>query len=216
MRGERDIEYFDERPWPRFSDEERKEILEKGGRTCFLLTPTTSTTRNMDKYKFPVCRPDVKHCHVDAYGVLAARKRAFLTGQYPQLAEELTSFIETFRLTKKSRNVPSRIPKCITKSMEGGLLLINMSHYFSFLDGKPTKKHAIESKDMLVWIEKVPDFTSSRKKKIFTFRILLPHVPYHLALHKKKTSFSKPVSILIPSLESFQHIQIQQILQLDE
>lgn len=219
MRGDRDIEYFDERPWPRYSDDERRDILERCGRTCFLMTPTTHTTRNMEKYKFPVCRPDTKNCKIDAYGVLAARKRAFLTGQYPDLAQELTTFIETFRLTKKSRNVPSHIPSCITKSMEGGLVSINLSSFLSFIDGKPLHKKALESKDMMVWIEKVPDFTKqhdSRRKMKFVFRILLPHIPYHKALHKKRTCFSKPISIMIPSLESFKLVKIIHILQLQD
>lgn len=204
LRGERDIDYFNENPWPRFTNDDKLHLLKSCGPSCFLLSPPSNSLRNLDKYKFPICRPDSSHCHVDAYGILAARKRAFLTGKYPDLADDLTEFIDKFQLTKKSRNVPSVFPKSITKSLEGGLLFLDFSLFDNHLPS-----------NILVWIEKVPDFSIQRKKYLFVFRVLLHDVPLHAALHKKKSMFSKSFSIPIHSFDSFKKIQILDILKLE-
>ena len=81
------VDFTDNRPWPRFSDEERINVYRKCGTACFALPPDPSIpveeiiASPKKNLKYPVCRPprSKRECKASASGLLAATRRARLT-----------------------------------------------------------------------------------------------------------------------------------------
>lgn len=89
------LDRTDNAPWPSVLGNERKELLRKCGKKCFIVeTP---------ELKFPVCRPD-GDCKISAAGVRAARRRAILTrgrvgDRYDDVVSATDAYIKKHRLT---------------------------------------------------------------------------------------------------------------------
>jgi len=233
QKGIIDIDYFSNEHWPSFSNEERQQLLESCGPSCFLIYPSsTSKNISIEDYKFPICRlstvfqndekiikkkqkkgEEDKRCKIDAYGLLSARRRAILTQQYPKLVEDLTKLISDFHITQKSRNITSFLKKYkyLTPSFVNSIVLLDFSSYYESLYG-PSEKIDDDSFSYLCWIQSIPTFSKEETNHSFTFYIAKKEVPHSFLLEKKKKYFSPLVHLTIPSFHLFKQIQILHIL----
>lgn len=108
------IDFSDNRPWPRFSDEERINVLRKCGTRCFALPPDPAlhieeVIASPKKHlKYPVCRPprSSRECKASASGLLAATRRARLT-KTVQLVKKLEQILAETTVLKKDYVIKS-------------------------------------------------------------------------------------------------------------
>lgn len=102
------LDFKDNKPWPRYSEEDRMKLYRRCGDKCFLIVKGNAQEiiANPKKtLKFPVCRVPVRKekCKLSPSGLLAANRRARLTKKYPELVEETKTLIQHLGTTAVSR-----------------------------------------------------------------------------------------------------------------
>ena len=127
------IDYADNEKWTHLTPDERVQIYRKCGKPCFM-----KASDNLDEIlanpkkvlKFPICRvPKSRICSISPSGLLAANRRARLTGGlYPDVLAQTEALIKEFGTTKKARSEIEVVSVKVSEPVEIGKHMVTLVH----------------------------------------------------------------------------------------